>query len=120
MNPIILTIISDAGCRLSVESVAGEIGIECLTVSFGEHLSDLVNRNNPFLLIVEFNSDNANWLQRHLSEIKSEHSDFPVIGITARDNEADFTRLERVGCTRILTPETFPQKAKSIIEKYLR
>ena len=119
MNPIILVVINDYECRLQVESAASELSAECVFVSFGEHLTDLVKRTNPFLLIIEFNNDSSNWIQRHLSEIKADLNDFPVIGITG-DSESDYTRLERAGCTRILTKPAFIKKTKSLIETYIR
>ena len=121
MNPIVLLFVQDAECRLEIDAVASELGAECVYVAFGDHLTDLVDRTKPFLLIIEFSNDVANWLQRHISEIKADHADFPVIGIVRDgDSEADYARLERVGCNRILTRKTFPKKAKALIEQYLR
>ena len=120
MNPIILLFVQDPECRLEIDTAGSEFGTECVYVAFGDHLTDLVDRVRPFLLIIEFSNDIANWLQRHLSEIKATHSGFPVIGLVRDgDNEADYARLERVGCDRILTRKDFPKKAKALIEKYL-
>ncbi len=119
MNPLILAIVSDPECRLQIESGAGEIGAEIIFVSFGEHLTDLVKRMNPFILIVELTEDNSNWIQKHISEIKGSRFDFPVLGITG-NTESEYARLERAGCRPIVTREVFVKTAKSLIETHFR
>ena len=120
MNSIILLVVNDTSCRLEIEAIASEMSVECVPVSYGDHLSDLVDRTNPFLLIVEFSTEVANWVIKHLTEIKSEHPNFPVIGIIPGGSEADYIRLERAGCDQVLSKEIFLKKIKSLIEHYFR
>lgn len=118
MNNILLLVTGDSECRLEVEAAASRDAIDCYQVSFGEHLSELVHRFRPFLLIIDFTARENDWLLKHLSEIKDDYHDFPVIGIITGENDSDSIRLERAGCSKVLTKEQFKEKAKYWIDKY--
>ena len=120
MNSILLVVTSDAEYQSQFEAIAGEYLIDCHFASFGEHLSDLVKRMNPFLLVVDFSIDNQNWIIKHLSEIKGSRPAFPIIGIISGDSEAEELRMQKIGCDHVFPRERFLKKAGGLIERYLR
>ncbi len=120
MNSLLLVITSDSECRLQMEAIAAEELIECYFASHGDHLSDLAKRLNPFMLFVDFTSEEPDWILKHLSEIKAKHHNFPIVGMVSGDEEADQVRLQKAGCEQVLTKDVFTSKIRSLILRYLR
>ncbi len=120
MNSILLIVSSDENCWLQIEAVSGEELIECYFVSHGDHLAELVKRLNPFLLIVDFASEEQDWIIKHLSEIKERRHDFPIIGVIPDEGEAHEVRLQKAGCDHVLRKGKFLPKIRAWIERYLR
>ena len=120
MNDILLIVSGDLQFRSEIQLSARQESVECYFVSYGDHLSELVKRTNPFLLVADFAAQGTEWIMKHLSEIKVMRSQFPIVGIISEALEADVIRLERAGCDHVLTREQFFRKFSSIVTKYLR
>lgn len=120
MNALLLVITADPECRSRIEAVAGEEMIECYFASHGDHLTELVKRLNPFLLIVDFSSEELDWIIKHVSEIKDRHHNFPIIGVISDEGESNETRMQKAGCDHVIRKTRFLKNIKTWIEKYFR
>lgn len=120
MSEAILMVSGDMMLASEAESLAKKEMIECLFVSYGDHLTDLVKRTNPLLLVVDFSSQESDWVLKHLSEIKEERNDFPVVGVISGTLESDTVRLQRAGCDYVVARQQFEKKFPAILEKHFR
>ena len=115
-----MTVAPNPPIRKKIEVVASKESIECYFVSYGDHLLELVKKMNPFLLIVDFSSNESDWVMKYISEIKALHRQFPIAAIVSGESEADELRLQRAGCDRIIATENLADELPSLMSKFLR
>ncbi len=119
MRDLLLVVTNDMKIRSEIETAAGEEMFDCYFVSQGEHLLDLVSRMNPCMMIVDFTSQETEWIMKHLSEIKEDHQNLPIIGISSGALESDIMRLEKAGCNPVLKKAAFSKKLPQLIKHHL-
>lgn len=119
MNDVILVASSDMAFSSAIEVIAKREMLECIFLSYGEHLVDVMRRTNPILLIADFSSQESEWVLKHVSEIKQERNNFPVIGFVSGSFESDAIRIQKAGCDYVLPQNQLEKRLPAIFEKYL-
>lgn len=120
MNDIMLVVSEDLNFRLALEAMAQEYNVDCFHLALGEHLTDAVKRFSPFLLVVDFSAEGTEWIMKHMTEVKADHPNFPIIGIISGGLDSDFIRMEKAGCNHVLKKSQYQRKLPSLIEQHLR
>ena len=119
MKDILLVAAEDPSLKSEIASAAKIEMVKCHFVSRGEHLTQMVKNWDPFLLIVDLSSDDAEWMFRHIGEIKMEKHDFPVIGIVSKTQEAPKMRAQAAGCDLVLPKAVFLDKIPKLLQRFL-
>lgn len=119
MNDILLIFSGNIDTRTQIQTIAKKELLDCFFLSYGDHLADMAKRLEPFLIIIDFTSQNADWAIKHLGEVKTRRSSLRVIGVIRSEaGEGEFTRLEKAGCDFILTKHSLLEKLPSILQTH--
>jgi hypothetical protein len=110
-RPCLLAFIEDAPTRSIVDQVASDKNLEIYPLGQGAPVLQYVKTLAPLMLIADLSGFGADWLYKHIAEIKNMTPTFPIAAFIPKAEEALRRRLESAGLKSIFF--------KTEIEKYL-
>ena len=111
-----LVFVRDSYLRIRIEAIAQLKKVDPYFATQGAQLAQLVKTMNPFMLLVDLSGLDSGWIFRHISTVRMQKVDFPIVAIVPSMQEALKERAERYGCNLVLTKSQVLKKLPKTID----